>query len=308
MKGIMGCMLLCVAFLPVSAREHRLKEGRDVGQNLITAGRYLKTYRLLRYMGNSAWYTGMFKGPIRTSRKVVTNGGVARGVRSETKVDLTGTGFSILGTGLSLASAHYIGSAGEQLTKVYGASFQHSFLMWRVGRDLKKYRRYIYWGEGLICGSLAMIPLASISYKFASEIYATVPVMFLSGIVCLIMAPYFVGTAGNHLKSASEFFPSRQQRMLVRKAGEDLRTFTKRTYIGWMLSLGGILLTLVKDDEMSIKTGNFLTVWGIVLSALAAPWSIGSAGKKLEEAGKLGYILSREIGQITTLRPTGFKS
>ena len=104
-----------------------------------------------------------------------------------------------------------------------------------------------------------------------------------------VSAPHFVGSAGEGLEELStieSLLPLQQQ--LIKGAGRDLRTFRRRTYGGWVLGLGGGVITIVglKGADERLTIGGVATfAAGYIMSNLIAPWSIGSAGKKLEEAG-----------------------
>lgn len=242
-----------------------------VGNHLRRAGRCLRTFRTLHYGGSL----------------LGTVGGTVMGAKGG--LDLLGVGFTGLGYGVSLAAPYYIGSAGKELMRVSGVlPTPQQLLLEKAGRDLKIHMELSYLGTAQVLGG-----------AFMTSIEGWIPrilgiLTILTGIRNLSWAPSYIGSAGRELQEVSGYFPPRQAQ-LIEKAGRDLRTYKSRTYWGLRLIYAGLFTSVIgatKEKKALEVVGGLATLGGGVL-VFIAPWSIGTAGERLERAGEYAGIHRR---------------
>ena len=228
-----------------------------VGNHLRRAGRCLRTFRTLHY------------------------GGSLLGLLGETVVAIEGLnplGIGLLGLGM--APYYYVGSAGRELI---GASSllpsQQGLLMRGVGRDLRTYTGLTYLGTAQTYGG-GIIAILGDNYFVGGLGILTMMV----GMYNLYRAPLYIGHAGETLEKLSSFFPASQGR-LIRYAGWELKAYKDRFYLGLGLICAGLAISLIgaKDEGLVMLGG--LTMLGGSIIVFAAPYSIGTAGERLERAG-----------------------
>ena len=251
-----------------------------VGQSFQAAGRDLRSARALRYWAHAPNLVG----------------------------------FPTLGIP-ELISASRVGAAGQKFVWASErVSPECSSLIGSIGADLDRYKRLTYRGRALFYGGLALGALGGRIEARPVGLALGLPGLGASAwsVVDLVRAAGAVGEAGKGLKAASAAFHSPVQRQLVREAGEDLGRFGNRTRLGKPLSAAGGLTLAVgavvalewyvgwmsygisggeEPEEpwwpYAMLGGGVVWLAGHVLSEWMAPWSMGSAGAKLERAGEL---------------------
>lgn len=241
-----------------------------VGNHLRRAGRCLRTFRTLHYGGS---LLGLL-------------GGTVMGAKGD--LDLLGVGFTGLGYGVSLAAPYYIGSAGKELMRASGIlPPPQQLLLEKAGRNLKTHMKLSYLGTAQVLGGTFM----TLGGAFMTSIEGWIPrilgiLTILTGMRNLFWAPSYIGSAGGELQKVSGYFPPRQAQ-LIEKAGRDLRTYKSRTHWGLRLVYVGLFASVIGaavEEEALEVVGSLATLGGGVL-VFIAPYSIGTAGERLERAG-----------------------
>ena len=261
-----------------------------LGQYFQTAGRSLKASRMLRYGGNLVGYMGTLVG----WRIEETTEEYWWGTETRTEIEWNplGIGLSVASSVLSLMATHRVGAAGERLLEASTIlPPQQRFLLAEVGENLKTHRSLTYGGAILSYGGM-VITAESEDLRMAD---AGLLIM-LSGVVLNLMAIGRVGSAGEGLQLLSESFSEPLYQQLIYEAGEDLRTYSSRTWTGLGLGVMGavaFVLGVQAENEPIAILGLLSILGGHVVTSWVAPSSIGSAGKKLENAGNL-MMLQRE--------------
>lgn len=258
-----------------------------LGQHFCNAGRHLRNYMIQSYIALSSSTLGSLIGTTREEERETW-----WGTETSTEPNYLGIALTSVGALFSLIAPYSIKNAGEELIRASEVSSKGRELLLRAGKDLKTYSRLTYTGLGLIVGGATLMVLGGKTENLGLILGGTSSCLI--GIVPLLMAPHYVGTAGNALDELSNFYSASLQHQLISEAGRKLQTYTDLTY--WSLALSAIggttaVVGLLSEDESLVAMGALVILGGRVLSWIA-PWSIGAAGTKLEEAGKFLLRLS----------------
>lgn len=76
---------------------------------------------------------------------------------------------------------------------------------------------------------------------------------------------------------------------LLQSAGENLRAYSRLTYIGFAVGIvSSIIIISSPDDKNAVTAGSLISLGGFII-ALVAPSKVGIAGKNLEEYARYKY-------------------
>jgi len=142
-----------------------------------------------------------------------------------------------------------------------------------AGRNLKISANLRYAKLGLGLSSLALAFSSDESNMDFSSLLS------IGGIVCSIIAPYFIGQAGDIL-SNDNFLDT------IRESGMALKTYRKSYYTGMILAATGtgmLALGASNGSDGMIKLGGLLIVPGFICSYMAPSYYLGLSGTSLSK-------------------------
>ncbi len=216
------------------------------------AGPNLRKAAMLRY-----WSTGL--GLAATAAPLFGDSDSA---------DQAAIALSIASIGVGLFAPHYIGEAGEELG-------------W-AGPALKKYRSSFYGGlKWTLLGVGATVGGVRINVPVVA--FGGLLVTAGAGLYTGLVPPYYIGSAGNHLRPLDGLSPEMNRK--IDQAGSHLRRSCLFTYTSIAASVvGGVLLAagIEEENNSTIALGVAAGIVGTGLGVLSSV-EIDLAGRRLEE-------------------------
>jgi len=190
-----------------------------------------------------------------------------------------------------LSSPYYFGAAGEKLISASETNFVGSERIQKAGIKLKNYRKIGYFSGALTAGGIFLLSYSLITAATGGEtkenlVKAGITSLAIGRILRLIPINY-AASAGKEFISSSSIFTSDRQEDLVKKAGQNLKSYGTWSYIGTGLQGLGLLMALSNSDSNTRAIGitTFISSW-IIFDAIGAH-AVKSAGEKLRELGEI---------------------
>ena len=169
---------------------------------------------------------------------------------------------------LSTMSTYHMNSAGKSLAE--------NDSLRAVGSDLSKYSKLNYCSHGLYFGGLLVMSLGILEEN--PEMALVGSALSSLSVIPSFVAPYYIGSAGNHLKSVSD-----STTLQFNDAGNNFKKFRSLTYGGWLISTVGFFIAASGSSSTVgyARTGIPVILLGAAISRLGAPMNIVFAGNKL---------------------------
>jgi len=189
-----------------------------------------------------------------------------------------------------LSSPYYFGAAGEKLISASETNFVGSARIQKVGIKLKNYRKIGYFSGALTASGISLLSYSLITAATGGEtkenlVKAGITSLAIGRILRLIPINY-AASAGKEFIASSSIFTSDRQKNLVKKAGQNLKSYGTWSYVGTGLQGLGLLMALSNSDSNTRAIGitTFIASW-IIFDAIGAH-AVKSAGERLRELGE----------------------
>lgn len=245
------------------------------------AGRHLGRCRPLWYASNLLGYACLLPAAWTTEEKTEQYWWGTM-TTTTTKPSALGWGLFGLSFASSIAANQAVGRAGETLLET-STLFppEKGYPLAQAGQRLREYRNLRNLGEVLYTGGLLLTLGRSTT---------TGMVVASGGALAALFSVPRAAQAGAALQEASKTVPQLEAERLLYEAGTDLKSFSSRQWAAMAVGLvgsGTLLLGISEEEESLQATGAIAILAGHILGTWVAPWKLGSAGKKLQGAGKL---------------------